>query len=80
MNKVWEVIEKEAREGTEGKHHYRRGMRKSMRDDEYRMQDNEASYRSYRRSDETEEAYECGFEDGYSEAMKKIFRIIKDAD
>lgn len=73
MNKVWEVIEKEAREGTEGKHHYRMGMRKPVHNEE-------ASYRNYKRSDEVEDAYECGFEDGYSEAMKKIFHIIKEAD
>ena len=80
MNKVWEVIEKEAREGTEGKHHYRMGMRKSMRDDDRRMYKEEDVYRNYKHSDEVEDAYECGFEDGYSEAMKKIFHIIKDAD
>ena len=73
MNKVWEVIEKEAREGTEGKHHYRRGMRKPMREEE-------GYYRNYKQTDDVDDAYECGFEDGYSEAMKKIFHIIKNAD
>lgn len=80
MNKVWEIIEREAREGTEGKHHYRKGMRKSMRSDEHQMYDGDASYRNYKHSKEIEDAYDCGFDDGYSEAMKKIFEIIRNAD
>ena len=70
---MWEVIEKEAREGSEKKHGgYRMGMRMSMRD--------QYGYKMGRRDDDVNEAYECGFEDGYSEAMKKIFHIIKDSD
>jgi len=74
MNKAWEIIEKEAREGYEGKKSdYRSGMRSGMRG-------SMGSYRMSRREDDVQEAYDCGFEDGYSEAMKKIFHIIKDAD
>jgi hypothetical protein len=71
MNKMWEVIEKEARDGSEKKHgDYRMGMRSGMR----------GGYKMGRRDDDVNEAYECGFEDGYSEAMRKIFNIIKNAD
>ena len=65
MNKTWEVIEHEARKGYEEYPRYRRG---SMR----------PSYR--KESDKDGDAYEDGFEDGYSEAMRKIFHIIKDSD
>lgn len=77
MNKIWEVVEKEAREGADKKRDYRYGMRSGMR---YGMRDSGSSYRMGMRDDDVQEAYECGFEDGYSEAMKKIFHIIKDAD
>ena len=76
MNKVWEVIEREARDGSHRESRYpsyRKGMRKDTHDDD-------TSYRYGMRDDDVKEAYECGFEDGYSEAMKKIFHIIKDAD
>ena len=79
MNKMWEVIEKESREGSEMKHgNYRYGSRSGMR---YGMRDSEGnpSYRMGMR-DDVQDAYDCGFEDGYSEAMKKIFHIIKNAD
>lgn len=73
MNKIWEVVEKEAREGSERKRgDYRMGMRMGMRDS--------YDYKYGRRDDDVKEAYECGFEDGYSEAMKKIFQIIRNAD
>lgn len=81
-NKVWEIVEKEARSGYEKKPYYRKGMRGSMRDNEHMQGDGMgASYRSYKHSsDEMQEAYDCGFDDGYSDAMKKIFDIIKNAD
>ena len=71
MNKIWEVIEKESHEGSRGY----KGYRKHHDDDSMGT-----SYRMGRRDDDVKEAYECGFEDGYSEAMKKIFHIIKNAE
>lgn len=75
MNKIWEVIEKEAQRSSDADGHSYRGYRRGMSADEMH------SYRkmSYKK-DEVEDAYECGFEDGYSEAMRKIFHIIKDSD
>lgn len=70
MNKIWEVVEKEAREGSErSKSHYRMGMR-----------DDEHHYRGYKKDDEVQEAYDCGYDDGYSDAMKKIFKTLRESD
>lgn len=80
MNKVWEIVEKEARAGSERKPYYRRGMRDGQAHSEHQMHDDMgASYRNYKQSD-VQEAYDCGFDDGYSDAMKKIFHIIRDAE
>lgn len=70
MNKVWEVVEKEAREGSErSRAHYRRGMR-----------DEERHYRGYKKDDDVQEAYDYGYDDGYSDAMKKIFKTLRESD
>ena len=70
MNKVWEIVEKEAREGSAGR---RTGYRMGMRSDDHK-------YRSYKQDDDVREAYDCGYDDGYSDAMKKIFGILRNAE
>lgn len=79
MNKVWEVIEREARDD-----YKRRGYRGNMKDYSSGMREYsdemEHSYRMGMREDKVREAYECGLEDGYMKAMEKILHIIKDAD
>ena len=39
---------------------------------EIREHHSEPGYKMSRRNPELEEAYECGFEDGYNKAMKEI--------
>lgn len=80
MNKVWEIVEKEAREGFDK--NYRQGMRSGMKYGMRSMRHDDMfpAYKMGRKEDDAQEAYDCGFEDGYSEAMKKIFTIIKNAD
>lgn len=79
MNKVWEVIEREARDD-----YKRKGYRGSMKDFSSGMREYpdemEHSYRMGMREDKLREAYECGVEDGYAKAMEKVLHIIKDSD
>lgn len=72
-NKVWEIIEKEGSHqgsGMDGFRKGRTGMQGFRRDTMYRKSDEQ----------EMQKVYECGFEDGYTEAMKKIFHIIRDSE
>lgn len=36
--------------------------------------------RDYKEHDELEEVYDYGYDDGYSDAMKKIFKILRESD
>lgn len=72
MNKVWEVIEREARDD-----YKRSGYRGNMKEYSEGM---ERSYRMGMRKDELKEAYDCGVEDGYMKAIEKVMHIIKDTD
>lgn len=77
-NKVWEIVEKEARKGSDmDERSYRGGY------------NSKSSMRGYKRGssmarkedvESVEEAYECGYDDGYSDAMKKIFHIIRESE
>lgn len=74
-NKVWEVVEKEARGGSNMDERMNNRGSSSMRGYKRR------SSMSYKEDEGSmQEAYDCGFDDGYGEAMKKIFHIIRDSE